>query len=51
MDGNSRDSRVCSFVRMGTWSVATRSLPAWMIVSSVYVYLETTAIWIAASRL
>src|SRR4051812_15120952 len=50
-DGNSRDSRVFGFVPIGTWSVATRSLPAWMIVSSVYVYFETTATWIAASRL
>src|SRR3954449_210776 len=50
-DGNSRDSRVLGFVPIGTWSVATSSLPAWMIVSSVYVYFETTATWIAASRL
>src|SRR3954462_13807437 len=50
-DGNSRDSRVFGFVPMATWSVATSSLPAWMIVSSVYVYFETTATWIAASRL
>src|SRR3954451_6167310 len=50
-DGNSRDSRVFGFVRIATWSVATSSLPAWMIVSSVYVYFETTATWIAASRL
>src|ERR671927_2008046 len=50
-DGNSRDSRVFGFVAIGTWSVATSSLPAWMIVSSVYVYFETTATWIAASRL
>ena len=50
-DGNSRDSRVFGFVPIGTWSVATSSLPAWMIVSSVYVYFETTATWIAASRL
>src|SRR4029079_607641 len=50
-DGNRRDSRVFGFVPIGTWSVATRSLPAWMIVSSVYVYFETTATWIAASRL
>ena len=35
MDGNRRDSRVFGFVRMGTWSTATRVLPAWMIVSSV----------------
>ncbi len=35
IDGNSRDSRVFSFVRIGTWSMATSSLPAWMIVSSV----------------
>src|SRR3954469_10662092 len=51
IDGKSRDSRVFGFVPIGTWSVATRSLPAWMIVSSVYVYFETTATWIAASRL
>src|SRR5919205_3795464 len=51
IDGNSRDSRVFGFVPMATWSVATSSLPAWMIVSSVYVYFETTATWIAASRL
>src|SRR3954471_1863066 len=50
-DGKSRDSRVFGFVPMATWSVATSSLPAWMIVSSVYVYFETTATWIAASRL
>ena len=50
-DGNRRDSRVFGFVPIGTWSVATSSLPAWMIVSSVYVYFETTATWIAASRL
>src|SRR5919199_4062249 len=50
-DGNSRDSRVFGFVAIATWSVATSSLPAWMIVSSVYVYFETTATWIAASRL
>ena len=31
--------------------MATSSLPAWMIVSSVYVNFETTATWIAASRL
>ncbi len=51
MEGKRRDSRVFGFVRIGTWSVATRSLPAWMIVSRVYVYFETTAIWMAASRL
>src|SRR6185436_9558590 len=50
-DGNRRDSRVFGFVPIGTWSIATRSLPAWMIVSSVYVNFETTIIWIAASRL
>src|ERR671933_2681021 len=50
-EGNSRDSRVLGLVAIGTWSVATSSLPAWMIVSSVYVYFETTATWIAASRL
>src|SRR4051812_26625641 len=50
-DGNSRDSRVFGFVPMATWSVATSSLPAWMIVSSVYVYFDTTATWMAASRL
>src|SRR3954466_6203649 len=50
-DGNRRDSRVFGFVRIATWSVATSSLPAWMIVSSVDVYFETTATWIAASRL
>ena len=51
MDGNSRDSRVLGFVRIATWSTATSSLPAWMIVSSVYVNFETTISWIAASRL
>src|SRR3954452_16746832 len=51
IDGNRRDSRVLGFVRIATWSVATSSLPAWMMVSSVYVYFETTATWIAASRL
>ena len=35
IDGNSRDSRVLAFVRIGTWSTATVILPAWMIVSSV----------------
>ena len=51
MDLNSRESRVFGFVRIGTWSIATVILPAWMIVSSVYVYLETTCSWSAASRL
>ncbi len=51
MLGKSLDSRVFSFVRIGTCAVATSSLPAWMIVSSVYVYFETTAICRAASRL
>src|SRR5271163_1980344 len=51
IDGNKRDSRVVGLVRTGTWSTATSSLPAWMIVSSVYVNLETTVIWMAASRL
>ena len=35
MEGNSLDSRVFAFVRMGTWVRATVSLPAWMIVSRV----------------
>ena len=35
IDGNSRDSRVFGFVPIGTSSIATSSLPAWMIVSSV----------------
>ena len=35
IDGNRRDSRVLSFVRIGTWSTATSILPAWMIDSSV----------------
>ena len=35
IDLNRRDSRVFSFVRIGTWSTATVILPAWMIVSSV----------------
>src|SRR3954470_5436708 len=51
MDPNRRDSRSFGLVLTGTWSVATSSLPAWMIVSSVYVNFETTASWIAASRL
>src|ERR1700757_2325343 len=51
IDGNSRDSRVLGFVRTGTWSTATSSLPASMIVSSVYVNFDTTRIPIAASRL
>jgi hypothetical protein len=37
MDGNRRDSRSFSFVLIGTWSTAISILPAWMIVSSVYV--------------
>ena len=51
IDLNSRDSRVLAFVRIGTWSIATVILPAWMIVSSVYVYFDTTCSWSAASRL
>ena len=35
IDGNSRDSRACWFVRIGTCSTATSILPAWMIDSSV----------------
>ena len=35
IDGNRRDSRSFSFVRIGTLSIATVILPAWMIVSSV----------------
>jgi glycosyltransferase involved in cell wall biosynthesis len=30
-----RESRVVGLVRIGTWSIATSSFPAWMIVSSV----------------
>ena len=51
IDLNRRDSRVFSFVRIGTCATATVILPAWMIVSSVYVYFETTDSWSAASRL
>src|ERR1700726_1924325 len=52
VEGNSRDSRVFGLVRTGTWSIATgSSLPAWMIVSRVYVNFDTTRIPIAASRL
>src|SRR5919206_5080886 len=51
MDGNRRDSRVLGFVRIWTWSTAMNCLPAWMIVSSVYVNFETTMSCIAASRL
>ena len=35
IDGNRRDSRVFGLVAMGTWSIATVILPAWMIDSSV----------------
>src|SRR4051794_32496219 len=35
IDGKRRDSRVLGLVRIGTWSVATSVLPAWMIDSSV----------------
>ena len=35
IDLNRRDSRIFGFVRIGTWSIATSILPAWMIVSSV----------------
>ena len=51
IDGNSRDSRVLAFVWIGTWSTAIGILPAWMIVSSVYVKFETTCSASAASRL
>ena len=37
IEGNSRDSRSLSLVATGTWSTAISILPAWMIVSSVYV--------------
>ena len=37
VEGNRRDSRVFGFVLTGTWSTAISILPAWMIVSSVYV--------------
>jgi hypothetical protein len=51
MERKRRDSRVFGFVPMGT-CVTTRSLlPAWMIVSSVYVKRETTLSLMAASRL
>ena len=35
IDLNRRESRIFGFVRIGTWSIATSILPAWMIVSSV----------------
>ena len=37
----SRDSRVFSLVVTGTWAMAIRFLPAWMIDSSVYEKSET----------
>ena len=51
IDGKRRDSRSFGFVRIATWSMATVILPAWMIVSSVYVNFETTWSPSAASRL
>jgi hypothetical protein len=34
---NSRDGRFSGFVAMRTWPIGMCFLPAWMIVSSVYV--------------
>src|SRR5262245_15084857 len=47
---NRRDGRVLAFERIGTWAMAIRFLPAWMIDSSVYVKSDTMFIRSAASR-
>src|SRR6476661_10607621 len=47
---NSRDSRVRGLVATGTWAIAIRFLPAWMIDSSVYENSDTIVIRSAASR-
>src|SRR5438034_10055189 len=51
VEEKSRDARTCGFVPTGTWSTLTSILPAWMIVSIVYVNFETTWTCRAASRL
>ena len=47
----SLDFRSSGFVRIGTDSIAILFLPAWIIVSRVYIYSFVTFRRIAASRL
>src|SRR4030067_350579 len=46
----SRDSRSRSLVSTGTETTVSPFLPAWMMVSRVYVYVENTVSRRAASR-